>query len=122
MTDSFEIWYDKEYPLPATFERGPIGRDHKKGCRSAYELGQAENNHLKVIIGNLKEEVIAEHYAPEKVSPYTLLEAENKCLRRLCREIQSFFEGIGTVLDADQIRKAYNDSTTKAEIEQALKG
>jgi len=88
MTDSFEIWYDKEYPLPATFERGPIGRDHKKGCRSAYELGQAEN----------------------------------KCLRRLCREIQSFFEGIGTVLDADHIRKAYNDSTTKAEIEQALKG
>ena len=50
------------------------------------------------------------------------LKAENNRLRRLCQEIQSFFEGIGTVLDADHIRKAYNDSTTKAEIEQALKG
>ena len=56
------------------------------------------------------------------VQEITKLKAENKRLKRLCQEIQSFFEGIGTVLDADHIRKAYNDSSTKAEIEQVLKG
>ena len=56
------------------------------------------------------------------VQEITKLKAENKRLKRLCQEIQSFFEGIGTVLDADHMRKAYNDSSTKAEIEQVLKG
>lgn len=33
----FEEWFAKEYPLPPTIERGPIGRDFKDGCRKAWE-------------------------------------------------------------------------------------
>ena len=50
------------------------------------------------------------------------LTAENEKLKRLCGEIQHFYAGVGTILDADHIRKAYNDSSTKAEIEDILKG
>jgi len=49
------------------------------------------------------------------------LKAENATLKRLCQEIDSFFAGVGTILDADHIRSSYNNSSTKAEIE-ALKG
>jgi len=35
----FETWFNKRYPLPATVERGPIGRDLKNGCEEAYMAG-----------------------------------------------------------------------------------
>ena len=50
------------------------------------------------------------------------LKAENEKLRGLCGEIQHFYAGIGTVLDAEHILKAWNNSSTKAEIDEALKG
>ena len=47
---------------------------------------------------------------------------EIETLKRLCGEIQHFYAGVGTILDAEHIRKAYNDSSTKAEIDEVLKG
>ena len=38
----FEVWFNKEYPLPSTMERGPIGRDLKEGCGRAYMAGYAQ--------------------------------------------------------------------------------
>ena len=32
----FEEWFTKEYPLPPTVERGPIGRDFRNGCKKAW--------------------------------------------------------------------------------------
>ena len=34
---AFEVWYEKEFPLPPTIERGPIGRDRKDGCKQAWK-------------------------------------------------------------------------------------
>ena len=50
------------------------------------------------------------------------VKAENAKLKRICYEINHFYEGIGTVLNADHIRMAYHNSSTKAEIEVILKG
>ncbi len=58
----------------------------------------------------------------EYAKEYEKLKAENAKLKRLCGEINRFFKSIGTILDADHIRKAYGNSSTKAEIEQALSG
>ncbi|KKK82000.1 hypothetical protein LCGC14_2807760 [marine sediment metagenome] len=38
----FKTWFDKEYPLPEGYERGPIGRDFMNGCEKAYKAGKAE--------------------------------------------------------------------------------
>jgi hypothetical protein len=38
-TDEFEEWFNDEYPLPPTIERGQVGRNFKKGCEKAYEAG-----------------------------------------------------------------------------------
>lgn len=35
--EAFEEWYSKEFPLPPTIERGPVGRDHKRGCKDAWK-------------------------------------------------------------------------------------
>lgn len=35
----FEQWFDDEYPLPQTIERGPLGRELKEACQKAYEAG-----------------------------------------------------------------------------------
>ena len=32
----FEKWFNENHSLPATIERGPIGRDFKKGCEQSY--------------------------------------------------------------------------------------
>ncbi len=40
----FEEWFDSEYHLPTSVERGPIGRDFKKGCKKAYEAGHIAGN------------------------------------------------------------------------------
>ena len=32
----FEKQFNKNYPLPPTIERGPIGRDFKKGCKKMW--------------------------------------------------------------------------------------
>jgi len=34
---AFEEWYEKEFPLPPTIERGPIGRDRKDGCKQSWK-------------------------------------------------------------------------------------
>ena len=33
---TFEECYEKEFPLPPTIERGPIGRDRKDGCKQSW--------------------------------------------------------------------------------------
>ncbi len=38
----FKTWFDKEYPLPEGYGRGPIGRDFMNGCEKAYKAGKAE--------------------------------------------------------------------------------
>ena len=62
MNKDFEIWFAKEYPLPPTIERGPIGRYFKEGCKEAYIAGsarlQAENERLKEEIAQLKTQLL----------------------------------------------------------------
>lgn len=46
--DEFEKWYNEQYPLPPTIERGPIGRDAKEQARSAWKAAiSAENSQLR---------------------------------------------------------------------------
>ena len=58
----FKTWFDKEYPLPEGYERGPIGRDLMVGCEKAYEAGkaelQAENKRLKKALGDCRDTLI----------------------------------------------------------------
>ncbi len=52
----FEKWYNKQYPLPSTIERGPIGRDAKEQARSAWKAAiSAENKALTTAEGEVKQ-------------------------------------------------------------------
>ena len=33
----FEKYFNEKYPLPPTIERGPVGRDFKRGCGEAWK-------------------------------------------------------------------------------------
>ena len=35
--EAFEKYFNENYPLPTTIERGPIGRDFKKGCEQSWK-------------------------------------------------------------------------------------
>lgn len=38
-TEEFVEWFNDEYPLPPTVERGPVGKELKAACRKVYEAG-----------------------------------------------------------------------------------
>jgi hypothetical protein len=38
----FKKWFNKNHPLPATIERGPVGRDFKKGCKQSWKASREE--------------------------------------------------------------------------------
>ena len=42
MMEQFEIWDRKEYPLPSTTERGPIGRDALKQRKHVWRAALRE--------------------------------------------------------------------------------
>ncbi len=44
--EEFEEWFNDEYPLPSTTERGPIGREFKKGCLKAYKAGYCAGSNV----------------------------------------------------------------------------
>ena len=57
----FENAFNKKYPLPATIEQGPVGRDFKEGCKAMWR---------EALLWFWK---TAEHLSP---SDYELLEKE----------------------------------------------
>ena len=63
---AFEVWYEKEFPLPPTIERGPIGRDRKDGCKQSW----------KAALKWAREK--AENYTPEDVCCFIDEELEDE--------------------------------------------
>lgn len=37
---TFDEWFEENYPLPSTVERGPVGREMKEACRKAWSVAK----------------------------------------------------------------------------------
>ena len=54
----FEKWYNGQYPLPPTIERGPVGRDAKEQARSAWKAAiSIENKSLRTQLAAAEKEI-----------------------------------------------------------------
>ena len=86
----FKTWFDKEYPLPEGYERGPMGRDLMDGCEKAYEAGRAE---LRLKLAELEEWLNNEaSVCPEDVGFVEYIKAKDKRIARLGKALGKIVE------------------------------